>query len=220
MRVRNIVPALAAAALVVTACGAPGDSPGGADDPGGRDDVVGRENDEETEDTEPAPGTTTQPGTGSAEVVAVMDTDGREIGHVIFDEADEGVSVTVEFSGLEPGFMAMHIHENAVCDPQHADGPFQSTGGHYNPAGDEHPGHAGDLPPLLVTGEGTVHAMVVTDRFELQDVLDEGTAVILHQGRDNQANIPERYGEPDQDTLDTGDAGDRVACGVIEPDQE
>ena len=60
----------------------------------------------------------------------------------------------------------------------------------------------------------------VTDRFGVADLLadDDGSAVMVHSGPDNYANIPERYAPegPDADTLGTGDAGSRLACGVVE----
>ncbi|GAB3187750.1 superoxide dismutase family protein [Nesterenkonia suensis] len=86
-------------------------------------------------------------------------------------------------------------------------------------SGPHHPNHAGDLPNLLVTENGTATLTVVTDR--LTDELltgGEGAAVIIHSQPDNHGNIPERYAPagPDEDTLATGDAGTRIACGVIE----
>ena len=52
-----------------------------------------------------------------------------------------------------------------------------------------------------------------------EDLLDDdGTALMVHSDADNFANIPERYAPegPDEDTRSTGDAGSRLACGVIE----
>ena len=60
---------------------------------------------------------------------------------------------------------------------------------------------------------------MVTDRFQVAGLLaGDGTAVIVHANRDNQANIPVRYAPdgPDAMTLATGDAGDRIACGVVQ----
>jgi superoxide dismutase, Cu-Zn family len=55
-----------------------------------------------------------------------------------------------------------------------------------------------------------------TDRFSIADLRDaDGSAVMVHSGADNFANIPARYGGPDQETLSTGDAGSRLACGVV-----
>jgi Cu-Zn family superoxide dismutase len=82
-----------------------------------------------------------------------------------------------------------------------------------------HPDHAGDLPPVLVGLDGMGELMVVTDRFVLEDLMDEdGSAIVIHSNADNFANIPERYGTPDEETLAGGDSGERVACGVIQED--
>lgn len=82
-----------------------------------------------------------------------------------------------------------------------------------------HPDHAGNLPNLLVTQDGTGTLTVVTDRLD-EDLLlgEDGTAVIVHSQADNAANIPERYVPqgPDYETLTTGDSGARTACGVFE----
>jgi Cu-Zn family superoxide dismutase len=77
------------------------------------------------------------------------------------------------------------------------------------------------MPSLLVTETGRAFSQFVTDRFTLADLRDaDGSAVMVHAGPDNFANIPERYSSggipgPDATTLATGDAGARVACGVI-----
>lgn len=81
-----------------------------------------------------------------------------------------------------------------------------------------HPEHAGALPNLLVTEERTGTLTVISDRLDEDLLLDEdGSAVIVHTEADNAANVPERYAPegPDYDTLTTGDAGARAACGVF-----
>jgi Cu-Zn family superoxide dismutase len=73
------------------------------------------------------------------------------------------------------------------------------------------------MPVLLVNSDGTGKVSFETDRFALKDLFDEdGSAIIVHALPDNYANIPERYGEVDQDTLETGDSGERIACGAIQ----
>ncbi len=77
-------------------------------------------------------------------------------------------------------------------------------------------------PVLLVQSDGHAEQEFDTDRFRLRQLFDrDGSAVIVHAGRDNYANIPERYHShtenvfgPDSATLATGDAGARFACGV------
>ena len=67
-----------------------------------------------------------------------------------------------------------------------------------------------------MTADGEAMLGTVTDRFNLADLHDaDGSAVMVHSGPDNFANIPPRYGGPDQETLATGDSGSRVACGVV-----
>ena len=59
----------------------------------------------------------------------------------------------------------------------------------------------------------------VVGALSLADLTDDdGSAVMIHASRDNYANIPERYvaAGPDEMTLNTGDAGGRIACGPVE----
>jgi Cu-Zn family superoxide dismutase len=114
------------------------------------------------------------------------------------------------------------VHQTGVCDPDDPAGAFTSAGGHYNPAMSDHGEHAGDLPSLYVNDNGRALLYFVTDAFSLAELRDaDGSAVMVHEGRDNFANIPEdRYSSlegpvPDSLTLRTGDAGDRYACGVV-----
>lgn len=117
------------------------------------------------------------------------------------------------------GFHGFHVHGVGECTP-----PFTTAGGHYSPAGATHGDHAGDMPSLLVNSDGTGQLRFTTDRFSVADLFDaDGSAVIVHSGRDNFANIPTRYHShtedvfgPDSATLATGDAGGRIACGVVE----
>jgi Cu-Zn family superoxide dismutase len=71
---------------------------------------------------------------------------------------------------------------------------------------------------LFVSADGTGEARFKTDRFAVADLIDaDGSALIVHAAPDNYANIPTRYvAVPDATTLATGDAGGRVACGVVE----
>jgi superoxide dismutase, Cu-Zn family len=150
----------------------------------------------------------------SVAAVTLRTADGDAVGRVWMHERRRSGTVTVmaRVRGLTPGFHGFHVHTAGRCEPP----GFTSAGGHLNPDGSEHGDHAGDLPSLLVNADGTGILATATDRFSLADLRDaDGSAVMVHSGRDNFANIPPRYGGPDAGTLDTGDSGTRVACGVV-----
>lgn len=137
---------------------------------------------------------------------------GEKVGDLTLTQEADGVKVAVEARNLPPGFHGFHIHAVGKCEP-----PFTSAGGHFNPGNQTHSNHAGDLPNLLVNADGKASAVLKTARFKVADLFDvDGSALIIHDGPDNHANIPSRYRpDPDQATLSTGDAGGRIACGVI-----
>jgi Cu-Zn family superoxide dismutase len=159
----------------------------------------------------------------SAVRVELAGVDGGAMGWVMMHEVRDKVVVSGLARGLTPGFHGFHIHAVGVCDPAAPTGPFMSAGGHYSPTLLNHGDHPGDMPPLLVTADGHAYTSFATDRFSLDSLRDvDGSAVMVHAGRDNLANIPLRYtasgvAGPDGTTLGTGDAGARVACGVIDP---
>lgn len=165
-------------------------------------------------------------GAGLASRAVVEDVEGNEVGAVRFAEISTGTEVVAEVQGLEPGFYGLHVHGTGLCEPDSAapgnpdtTGAFLSAGGHLGADAGEHPDHAGDLPSLYVTEAGLGFLTTVTDRFGVEDLADDdGSAVMIHSGRDNYANVPERYAPegPDEETLSTGDAGPRLACGVVE----
>ena len=140
---------------------------------------------------------------------------GDEVGSVKLEQDGDNVNLKVSVdSTLASGFHGFHVHSAGVCVA-----PFTSALGHYNPGGATHRDHAGDLPVLYIDADGEATARVSTDRFALDDLFDaDGSAFIIHAGPDNYANIPtDRYDpDPDATTLNTGDAGARAACGVIE----
>jgi Cu-Zn family superoxide dismutase len=146
-------------------------------------------------------------------VARLHTTAGDRVGKVWLRERrrDGSVLVFARVRDMPPGFHGFHLHTTGECVP-----PFTSAGGHLNPTGSDHGDHAGDLPSLLVNADGRGILATATDRFSLSDLRDpDGSAVIVHSGRDNFANIPARYGGPDQETRATGDAGARLACGVV-----
>jgi superoxide dismutase, Cu-Zn family len=151
--------------------------------------------------------------------VELQDAAGADIGFVKLTEQGGKVIVRGEVSGLTPGFHGFHVHTVGQCVP-----PFTAAGGHYNPGGVGHGSHAGDMPSLLVLDDGTAEAQFATDNYTIDELFDaDGSAIIVHAGADNFANIPTRYQSttegvfgPDSATLATGDAGARVACGVVD----
>ena len=139
---------------------------------------------------------------------------GEKVGRVQMRERRRGggVIVVARVHDLAPGFHGFHVHTAGRCDAP----AFTTAGGHFNPTGGPHNAHAGDLPSLLVNADGRATLVTVSDRFSLADLRDaDGSAVMVHSGPDNFANIPPRYGTPDAETLNTGDSGSRVACGVV-----
>ncbi|WP_157805812.1 superoxide dismutase family protein [Bacillus sp. mrc49] len=150
----------------------------------------------------------------------VKDVEGKTLGTVNFTEEGNAVLIQTALEGLEPGYHGFHIHENAICEAEAKDGPFTTAGGHFNPTDETHSHHAGDMPPLFVKEDGTAKFTATLDNMSIDQLKKEELAVIVHANPDNFANIPDRYeanGQegPDEDTLKTGDAGDRQACGII-----
>jgi Cu-Zn family superoxide dismutase len=149
--------------------------------------------------------------------VRLRNAAGAVIGEVKFEQQRNGVSVEVKVRGLTPGFHGFHVHTIGSCVAP----DFVSAGGHFNLLGYSHPMHSGDMPSLLVNADGSGEARFTTGSFKVADLLDaDGSAVIVHAGPDNFANIPVRYAPngPDATTLATGDSGARTACGTIEHD--
>ena len=136
------------------------------------------------------------------------------------------MQVSVQVNGLPPGFHGFHLHTVGACEPDSPNpadpsmtGDFLSAGGHIGAGEADHGDHAGDLPTLYVGESGDGSLTTATDALTLTDLTDDdGSALMVHAERDNYAHIPERYapGGPDQMTRNTGDAGGRIACGVVE----
>lgn len=158
--------------------------------------------------------------------------DGIQVAIATFQFNNGYATITVETTGngpLTPGFHGVHIHKVGKCEPNSvaptggAPGDFLSAGGHFQAPGHSAEPASGDLTSLQVRKDGSGMLMTTTDAFTMDDLLSgQKTAIIIHAGADNFANIPpERYNQsngtpgPDQMTMSTGDAGKRVACGVI-----
>ena len=120
-----------------------------------------------------------------------------------------GVRVVADISGVDAdGPHAIHFHENGMCDHDAAGGKhFTSAGSHFNPAGADHAGppteprHAGDLGNVEISG-GSGRLELTVNNVTADQLA--GKAIILHAKQDDCKTQP------------TGDAGDRLACGVVE----
>ncbi|WP_067571322.1 superoxide dismutase[Cu-Zn] [Nocardia acidivorans] len=166
----------------------------------------------------------TNPPTDSVSAT-LKDSNGQTVGTATFGKIGNHLEVTVEAHGLKPGFHGLHVHQLGKCEPNSvaptggAAGDFLSAGGHFQ-SGDQnaHPA-SGDLTSLEVKQDGTAKLTTTTDAVTLDEL--KGKALIIHAGADNFGNIPSRYTQaggaagPDAETLATGDAGARVACGVV-----
>lgn len=143
------------------------------------------------------------------------DADGNDVGKVKFYDSKKSdhVSVSAKVNGLPAGFHGFHIHETGSCEPD-----FTAADGHLNPDDKNHSEHPGDMPVLLVNEDKTGKLYFRSDRFSIDQLTKgDGTAIIVHEKPDNYTNIPERYASngPDDKTLAVGDAGGRLACGVV-----
>ncbi|WP_149361795.1 superoxide dismutase[Cu-Zn] [Lolliginicoccus suaedae] len=227
-----VASALAAGALVLSGCAAPYEAPSdsneeytappvwtGSPAPAGH----GEEDDHSGDDS----------GGPSRTVRATLNAaDGTSVGTVTISESADHLEIRAKVDAdselLSPGFKGMHIHEIGECEPdsQAPDGEntgdFLSAGGHLQLEGATHggTGMSGDLTSLYVLEDGSGELVTLTDRLTIDDLLiGDGTSIMIHEGPDNFGNIPERYtggAGPDEQTRNTGDAGSRVACGVIE----
>jgi len=140
----------------------------------------------------------------------LKDAQGKEVGSVNLAQTPHGVLINVSVKGLPPGEHAFHVHAVGKCEP-----PFTSAGGHFNPGGKKHGllvaegHHAGDMPNLHVpqSGDLTVeilNADIALDKGKPNSVFDaDGSAIVIHAGSDDYKGDP------------AGNAGGRIACGVI-----
>jgi superoxide dismutase, Cu-Zn family len=134
----------------------------------------------------------------------------KTFGEATFDQAGDRVHVVVYVQGLKPGQEhGLHIHEVGDC----SSGDGMSTKGHFNPLGKPHARHdsaerhAGDLPSLKAGKDGRAKVDVMLDVI----TIGSGPANIVGRGLIVHA-------EPDDfKTQPTGNAGARIACGVIRP---
>ena len=147
----------------------------------------------------------------SSSVNAVLhDTQGNEVGSAVLTGDVGGVHIALEVHGLPAGVHAFHIHSAGKCE-----GPdFATAGGHFNPYGKKHGmknpegSHVGDLQNLFVGTDGTAKGEwlavgVTLGEGEHSLFHPEGTSLVIHASPDDEVTDP------------AGNAGARIACGVI-----
>ena len=161
------------------------------------------------------PGAAAEP-TGLPITTTLHDVNGDPVGSARVSDLAGRARVVVSAHGLPPGYHGLHLHTIGLCE---AAVGFVSAGGHLAHDNEsQHGEHTGDLPSLFIGQDGRGSLRFTTDAFTPADLVDaDGSAVMLHAGLDNFANIPSRYATagPDVDTRKTGDAGVRIACGAL-----
>lgn len=135
---------------------------------------------------------------------------GLPVGNVQVVRNGDTLTLVAAVTGLEPGTRGFHLHTTGKCIAP----DFSSAGGHLNPAGRTHgsmsPGgqHLGDLPNLVIganrSGAAQIDLPGKADETLSQLFDGDGTAIVIHAKQDDYRTDP------------TGDAGGRVACGVLE----
>lgn len=127
-------------------------------------------------------------------------------GTITFTKVENGVRIVADIKGLTKGKHGFHIHECGDCSA--ADG--SSAGGHFNPAGKSHGApmdmmrHMGDMGNIEADEQGNAHLDYIDNMMALEGENSIiGRSVIIHKGEDDMKTQP------------TGNAGARVACGVI-----
>lgn len=121
--------------------------------------------------------------------------------------ADGSVQVSVDLTGVPPGVHGFHVHEKGDCGDN-----GMAAGGHFNPmavahgAPNEDPHHAGDFGNVTADANGAVHVKFTTRSVTVEAGANSaiGHAVILHANPDDLTTQP------------TGNAGGRIACGVVQ----
>jgi superoxide dismutase, Cu-Zn family len=153
----------------------------------------------------------TLPATAQTASAVMKNAEGKEVGSVNLTQTPQGVLINASVKGLPPGEHAFHVHAVGKCEPQ-----FTSAGGHFNPGNKKHGmmspegQHAGDMPNLHIPQSGDLVVEVLNTALTLEkgkpnSVFDaDGSAVIIHAGSDDYKTDP------------TGEAGGRIACGVIQ----
>jgi Cu-Zn family superoxide dismutase len=154
---------------------------------------------------------TTLPAAAQSARAALKNAEGKDVGSADLTQTPAGVLIRLSVKGLPAGEHALHVHGVGKCEP-----PFTSAGGHFNPGGKKHGilvaegHHAGDMPNLHIPAGGelvveVVNAAITLEKAKPNSVFGpDGTALVIHAGKDDYKTDP------------AGDAGGRIACGIIQ----
>src|SRR5262252_6198105 len=140
-----------------------------------------------------------------------INAQGQKIGTALITQTANGVKIDVNVAQLPAGTHAFHIHAVGKCEVP----DFKSAGGHFNPAGKQHgkdnPNgpHAGDMLNFEVGADGTAKFSIVNTSVTLEEGVNSlfhqaGTALVIHERADDYKTDP------------AGNAGNRIACGVVQ----
>jgi len=128
---------------------------------------------------------------------------------LLVSKPGKGTLIRGQITGLEPGEHGFHIHEYGDLS-----NGCESAGAHYNPDGTDHgdlaQGHVGDLGNVLANNKGVADFIIKAPRVDLTGERSVvGRAIVIHSNKDDLGK------GGDEESLKTGNAGDRLACGVI-----
>ena len=135
----------------------------------------------------------------------LLDPAHTAIGSVQAQDTAKGLQLTPRLHGLPPGVHGFHVHVKPSCADE-----GMAAGGHLDPKhtgkhlGPYKPGHLGDLPRLLVKGNGTTKQVLLAPRLTVKDI--RGPSLMIHVDGDNYSDTPKPL----------GGGGARLACGVIQ----